>query len=69
MTLDDWMYWGVHPSDTTVNEFPYDTIEVSIKGGKTVFSTFHRIPPDSIMSDGLYPFPKGSCYTQVSDLG
>lgn len=61
-TLDDWMYWGVHPGDTVVNDYPYDTIEVSIKGGKTVFSTFNRIPPDSIMSDGLDPFPKDSCY-------
>ncbi len=61
-TLDDWMYWGVHPGDTCVNELFHDTIEVNIKGEKTVFSVFYCIPPDSIMSDGLYPFPKDSCY-------
>lgn len=61
-TLDDWMYWGVLPGDTSVNELFHDTIEVNIKGEKTVFSSFYRIPPDSIMSEGLYPFPKDSCY-------
>lgn len=61
-TLNDWMYWGVNPGDTVVGIYPFDTIEVNIKGEDMAFYTFYRISPDSIISEGLYPFPKDSCY-------
>ncbi len=61
-TLDDWMYWGVHPGDTVVMGYPYDTVEVNIRGEKTVLSTYFRVSPDSVMLAGLYPFNKDSCY-------
>lgn len=61
-TLDDWMYWGVHPGDTVVLGYPYDTIEVNIRGEMTALSTYFRVSPDSVMLGGLYPFNKDSCY-------
>jgi len=59
-TIDDDIYWGIHPEDT-FRIFPEDTISVYVKGKKTTFLNHYYAIPDTF-AGRIYPFPKSTCY-------
>ena len=59
-TFEGRMYCDNYPA-STVGTVPEDTLVAYVHGKKTIFSSYHRMLPDSV-SGYIYPLGEDTCY-------